>query len=94
MKINVGFLCLAILIPARAFACDLSALTDNMDRLKGSDSPLAGTIALECAAILKTPDNTTSLAGLTLAYKAALSNDPDAASAIETCSPEEIRRAC
>jgi len=94
MKINVGFLCIAILIPARAFACDLSVLTDTIDRLKGSDSPLAGTIALDCAAILKTPDNTTSLANLTADYKDALSNDPDAASLIETCSPEEIRRAC
>jgi hypothetical protein len=94
MSRSAVYACIAILVPTGAFACDVPALTDNMDRLKGSDSELAGTIALECAAILKDPGNVTSLANLILAFKAGLGGDTDAALTIDNCTPEEIRSAC
>jgi hypothetical protein len=90
-------LCVVILVPTHGFACDPSALRDNVDRLEASDSPFAGTIAFDCIDILKDPNNEKLLNKFLRDFvNAELSNknNLNAASTIGKCSAEDVRAAC
>ena len=99
MTIRRGVLSVAvsvILIPTHCFACDPSALKDNVEQLEESDSPFAGTITFDCIDILRDPKNKSLLSKFVNDFVTAaeLSKNITAASTIDKCSAEDLRVAC
>jgi hypothetical protein len=89
-------LCVVSLIPTHSFACDPSALRENVSRLEESDSPFAGTISFDCIDVLRDPNNEKLLNKFVSDFVSAgeLSKNINAASIIDKCSAEDIRAAC
>jgi len=85
-----------ILIPTHCFACDPSALKENVQQLVESDSPFAGTITFDCIDILRDPKNKSLLSKFVKDFVAAaeLSKNITAASTIDKCSAEALWEAC
>lgn len=75
-------------------ACDISGLTDAIDRLKGGDEPNAGYTALACARIIENRDVEKNAATLILLLGAAFDRDPRLKDAIKNCPVDLLRRAC
>ena len=81
-------LCVVILVPTHSFACDPSALRENVRRLQESDSPFAGTIIFDCIDVLRNPNNEKLLNKLVSDFVSAgeLSKIVNPASTIDKCS--------
>ena len=88
-------LCIAILVPTHTFACDPSALRDNVDRLKASSPEVGSKIGFDCVDILKDPNNEEFLNKFVHDFvDAELSNNLNAASTVDKCSAEDVQAAC
>lgn len=99
MTIKRGVLSVAVsvvLISTRCFACDPSALKENVEQLEESESPFAGTITFDCIDILRDPKNKSILSKFVNDFVTAakLSKNITAASTIDKCSAEDLRVAC
>jgi hypothetical protein len=93
---SAWILCVVILVPTHSFACDPSALRENVSRLAEIDSPFTGTITFDCIDILRDPNNEKLLSKFVSDFVSAaeLSKNMSAASTIDGCSAEDIRAAC
>jgi hypothetical protein len=93
---SAWIICVVILVPTYSFACDPSALRENVSRLEEADSPFAGTLTFDCIDILRDPNNEKLLNKFVSDFVSAveLSKNLKGASAIDKCSVEDIQAAC
>ena len=93
---SAWILFVVILVPTYSFACDPSALRENVSRLQESDSPFAGTITFDCIDVLRDPNNEKLLNKFVSDFVSAseVSKIMNPVSTIDKCSAEDIRAAC